>query len=598
MPPLSQTLVEPFTTPLRRVGQTVRSYDLTTARGDLLAGVTVAVIAIPQSMAYAIIAGVEPVYGLYTLIFHALVGSLLMSQPGVALGPINTQSLLVASIVTRLVEPGDAATWLSLVVALTLLKGLIQLVMGLAQLGRLVQYVSQSVIVGFTAGAGVLIAASQVPAFLGFTLDRAAATLPGLAGTIQAIVAQVDRIEPAAIAIGAGALAIVLIARRISILVPGPLIAVGLGGLAVYLLGYTPENLPLIGPLPQALPAPAVPSFSLEHLEPLLAGAVALALLGLIEVYSLSKAMATRTGGRVNANQDLVAQGITHITTSFFSAMPGSASFGRSGLNLFAGARTGFAGIYNALVALAVFLLLAPAARYVPLAVIAAILFVIAYQLIDFAYFRRVYRSSLADAVVCFATFAATLTVPLAYAVFVGIFLNIALYLRRASQLHMAEMVRSPEGPFVERPIHDRAGQRKVMFLQIEGDLFFGVADELERQLADIARGQTRVVILRLKRTHSADSTVLGVLERFVDQMQAKGGHVLLCGLRPELMEQMRRFGLVERIGEKNVFEATFGVFTSAKRALHRARELVGTSIDLNQELGDEDETEGWGYSI
>ncbi|MEX0885083.1 MAG: SulP family inorganic anion transporter [Phycisphaeraceae bacterium] len=598
MPPLSQSLVEPFAAPLRQMGRTVGGYSLAKARGDLVAGATVAVIAVPQSMAYAIVAGVDPVYGLYTLIFLALVGSLLMSQPGLALGPINTQSLLVASIVVRLVDPGDATTYLGLVVALTLLKGVIQLVMGLAQLGRLVQYVSQSVIVGFTAGAGVLIAASQLPGFLGFHLDRAAATLPGLPGTIQAMAGQIHHIQPVAVALGLLSLAIMLGARRISMLVPGPLIAIVVAGAIVYLAGYTTADLPLIGSLPQALPTPALPGFSIGFLEPLLAGALALAMLGLIESHAVSRNVVAEHGGRVDPNQDLIAQGVTHVLVSFLACMPGSASFSRSRLSRYAGARTAFADFFTGGYVLVIFLLLGPAARYVPLTVIAAILFVIAWQLIDFRYFRRLIRSSLADTIVCFGTLAATLTVPLAYAVFVGIFLNIALYLRRASHLHMNEMVRSPEGPFIERPIRNRAGQRTVMFLQIEGDLFFGVADELEQQLASLARGSTKVVILRLKRTHSADTTVLSVLERFVDQMHAKDGHVLLCGLRPQLMDQLERFGLVDRVGRDNVFPASFGVFTSAKRALHRARELVGSSIDLNQELGDEDETEGWGYSI
>ncbi|MFA9478303.1 SulP family inorganic anion transporter [Phycisphaerales bacterium AB-hyl4] len=596
---LRNSLITPILRPIHRLSHTVRHYSLATARADGLAGLTVAVVAIPQSMAYAIIAGVPPVYGIYTLIFYALIGSLLSSQPLLALGPINTQSLLVASIVMRLVDPGNEALYVQMVLALALIKGVLQFAMAGARLGNMVRYVSQSVIVGFTAGAGILIAAGQIGGFLGFRVDRGEVTWPGLLGIAQGLSNHLHEINPWAVALGLLALAVVIGSRAISVLMPGPLLAIVITAAIVWTMGWTEADMTLIGAIPAGLPAPSMPSFSLSDVETLFAGALALALLGLIEVYAIGKATAARRGGeRISANQELFAQGVVNTAGSFLSCIPGSASFGRTALAEYAGARTAFAGIYNGLFVLVIFLLFAPAARYVPMTAIAAVLFVIAWSLIDWAYIRRLLHSQRADAMVCLGTLVATLIVPLAYAVFIGIFLNIALYLRRASQLHIAEMVRTPGGPFVERPVRDRAGQKKVMFLQVEGDLFFGLADELQDRLTSVANSGARVVILRLKRTHSLDATVLSVLERFVQQMQRKGGHVLLCGLRPELYDRLKAFGLVKLIGEDNVFPAEYGVFTSAKRAMHRAKILVGASLDVDRELTEVEETEEWAYEI
>lgn len=596
---LIHPIAEPVIDPLQRLGRTLRGYNLRTLRADGLAGLSVAVVAVPQSMAFAIIADVPPEYGLYTLIFQCFIGAIFSSQPLLSVGPTNTHSLLIASLVTRLAG-GQPELYLALTFALTMVKGLTQMAMGWARLGRLVQYVSQSVIVGFTAGAGVLIAAGQIKNFLGIETQRGGDDWPGLIGTLQRLWPHVHETSGWAVALGVLALVLLIGARRISKLAPGPLVAVVVCAVIVYVTGLSPERLTLVPELPSGMPAPHVPTFDLTYLEPLLTGALALSLLGLMEAYSIGKSLAVKTGTRINANQELFSQGLINFLSSFFSCIPGSGSFSRSGLNYYAGAKTQVAGVFNSLFVLAIFLLFAPAAGYIPMSAIAAILFIVAYGLIDFNYFRRVLRSERADAVVCFGTFLATLTVPLSYAVFVGIFLNIALYLRRASQLHLQEMVRSPGGPFVERPLRTRTDtdEKKVIFLQAEGDLFFGVADELQDRLSQIAYSGVNVVILRLKRTHSIDATVFSVLDQFAGDMQARGGHVVLCGIRENLYQRMKGFGLVDRIGEENIFQTRYGVFASAKAALQRARVLVGSSIDVDHDLMDEDETEGWAYEI
>lgn len=606
MSPMLNLLIEPFLAPLRSARGEIGTYNMHKLRSDLLAGLTVSVVAVPQAMAYALIAQVPAEYGLYTVIFQCLIGSIFNSQSLLSVGPINTQSLLVASITTRLLAPdlppqerGDLL--IQLAVVLSFMKGLIQISLAEARLGNLVRFVSQSVIVGFTAGAGVLIAAGQLKSFLGFSVDRTRDDWPGLIGTAQRLIPHLHETSVWAVGLGLLALGIVLGSRFVSRLMPGPLLAVAITAMAVYLFGLDASHLRLIGSLPEGLPQPALPDMALlvEHFDALLSGAFALALLGLMEAYSIGKNIAAKTNTRISANQEMFSQGLTNFVCSFMSCFPGSGSFSRSALNHFMGAKTFLAGVYNALFVLIIFLIFAPAAEYVPMTAIAAVLFVIAYGLIDFAYMRRVIKTSKADTYVLFGTFASTLFFPLAYAVFIGIFLNIALYLRRSSTLHVAEMVRSAGGPFIERPLTDKAGQHTVTFLQVEGDLFFGVADDLQDALFGLAASpNVRCIILRLKRTHWIDTTVLTALEQFVQQMNERGKHVILCGLREELIERMRSFGLTQQIGEDNIFESSYGVFTSAKRAIQRAKFLVGSSIDVDILADVDDEMEGWAYQI
>lgn len=585
-----KSLAETIRKPFAPLVESLRGYDAACARADLQAGLTVAVIAVPQSMAYAIIAGVAPVYGLYTMIFQCVIASLFNSQRLLSVGPTNTQSLLVASTITYVIRrypgyegltPEDYnALYLQLVIGLTLIKGVMQLGFVAAGLGAMVRYVSTSVIVGFTAGAGVLIAVGQISSFLGFTTDRAARTMPGVIGTVQSLWPNINEVKPWAVGIGLSALVFLIASQKISKMFPGPLIAIVAAGLAVFFLGPDRLDITLIGEIPSGLPTPAIPTEGILHIDLLLPGALALSLLGLLEAYSIGRSIAAKTGDRTSANQELFSQGMTNLLSSFMSCIPGSASFSRSALNFYAGAKTGVSSIVAAVCVALIFLLLSPYAKYIPMTALAAILFVVAYGLIDWRYMKRIVRGDRADATVCFATFAATLFLPLAYAVFVGILLNLALYLRTASRLHLQEMVRSPGGPFIEQPLSARSGEKNVLFLQIEGDLFFGVADELEEKLAQVAHSPVRVVIFRLKRTHSVDSTVLGVLDRFTHDMHSRNKHVLLCGIKSELLDVFKRFGLVSVIGEDNVFETSYGVFTSATQALARARELIGESID------------------
>ncbi len=583
----------PVTSALTSFRNSVIGYRPAALRGDLIAGLTVAMVAVPQSMAFAAIAGVPPIYGIYTAIVGTIVGGLLTSSRFLTMGPTNTMSLLISSGVIAMAVTKDRV--IQTAIMLTLLAGLIQVCFALARMGELVRYVSHSVIVGFSAGAGVLIAVGQLPPLLGIGLSGTESRYQGVAEKvdrmIQAIALNGEFVHWQAITVGSLSLAVVLICQRMSRWIPAYLLAVVAGALVVILAGWTETELALVGRLETGLPKFMAPSLDWHDYRGMFAPALAIALVGMLDAYGIGKKLAARSGDRINANQEFLAVGASNLAGAFFQCIPSTGSYSRSALNHAAGAHSRFGSILGGVGVAAIFLLLAPAARHIPMASIAAILFPIAWKLIDFDYLRRIAKSNPADLLVCVGTFAATLTLALEMAVFVGIFLTIALYLQRARQLYITEMIRTPgvASGFIERPLRSGKPQglcdtdsddpvevdRVIVFLQVEGNLFFAAADDLQDRLNDLLTSEVRVVILRLKRTHLVDATIMHVIEQFARQMKSDGRSLILTGLRPRMFDRMDEYGLVNDVGRENVFVSGDEPFCAAKAAVERARQIV-----------------------
>ncbi len=558
--------------------QTISDYLRLNFRHDLLAGLTVSVVEIPQSMAYAVIAGVEPEYGLYTSVIQGVVGALLSSNKHLITGPTNTQSLLIAASLHRFVADPASPIYLELVFGLTLLKGLIQLFFAFAQIGNLVRYVGRSVILGVSTGAGALILIGQIPHFLGLRSSENATqyVLPGVLDTLNKFVSHLDEINYLAVFVGTGCVLLIGLCRRVSRFIPGALIALVVSVAVVHALGWKQAELPQAGSVPRTLPKWHIPKITFDQAEVLFPGALALAMLGLIESVAIGRLISIRTGKSIDPNREFFAQGVTNTLTSFLQCIPGSGSFTRSLLDFEAGGKTRFAAVFNALFVLIIYLCFAPLARAIPLASLAAVLLVIGWSLVDWQRAWRTIRINKEEGAVFVLTFISSLIAPLQYAVFIGIFLSLSLYLRQSSRLHVSEIVSTSNGAYFERPLEGNGGDQPVILLQIEGDLFFAVADELTEGLTKLAHNsKLHVVILRLKRTHHIDTTALHVMEYFVQQMQSRNRYVLLCGVKPSLKREFERFGLTTLIGEENIFDASAGGFVSAKRAIARATDLI-----------------------
>ena len=389
-------------------------------RQDAVAGLTGALIVLPQGIAYAAIAGLPPEYGLYCAIGPAVVAALFGSSWHLVSGPTAAISIVVFSALAPLAQPGSAH-YILLALTLGFMVGAIQLAIGLARLGRLAHYISHSVVVGFTSGAACLIAASQLKHFFGLP----GGTATGFFGQLWQALTLLPQAQWQIAAVGAVALGAALVSRWFHRGIPHLIVGmVAAGALAAWLGGV-----PTVAELPAALPRLSAPSFAPALWSQLALSAAIIAVLALTEAIAIARSVALRSGQKIDSNQEVVGQGLSNLAGSFLSGYPSSGSFTRSGLNYDAGAKTPLAAVFAAVFLMIILALIARWITYLPMAAMAGILFLVAWGLIDRTEIAAIFRGPRHEQVVLLATFAATLVVQLEYAVFIGI--AVSLLLRR-----------------------------------------------------------------------------------------------------------------------------------------------------------------------
>ncbi len=548
----------------------IKGYELASFRKDLVAGLTVAVIALPQSMAYAIIAGLNPVYGIYSAIVASIVGSLMGSSSHLITGPTNAISLLVASGMQRHL---GSPCFLEVIFLLTLLVGAIQLLCGAMKLGRMVSFVSHSVVVGFTCGAGLIIAIGQLNSALGI---QSSGAYEPIAVKLWKLLNSLDKVNLWVLAISASVIAAVLILKHLDKRMPGPLIALIASIAAAKYFGIGAYGVKLLGEVPSAMPHPALFHIGYEEIRDLIGVAVPIAVIGLVEAISIAKSLGGISGEKINANQEFIGQGFANAISSFFQCYPSSGSFTRSAINFYSGAVTRFAGVYSGLLLAGLLLFFAPFAQYIPKASLAAIVILIGIGMVNVAEMRKAMAASRSDGISMWITFGATILMPdLDWAIYMGILISIALYLRDSNSVPMRLLVPVANASgFQEREIGSLKERRDVVVIHIEGNLYFGLADDLARKL-DALSGLAKVFIIRMKHVTAIDLTALEALDRFIRGSQQKGEKVLLCGVRDGLNSILGNTKMSERVGPENIFLSENAIFDSTKRAYERALGLA-----------------------
>lgn len=399
-------------------------------RTDVLAGLTGAIVVLPQGVAFATLAGMPPAYGLYSAMIPCIIAALFGSSRVMVTGPANAISLTVLAIMAPLAQP-ESARYVQLVITLAFMVGVWQLLLALVRAGKLINYVSHTVIVGFTAGAAVLIVNSQIRNFFGVDITRGAS----VAQTIMEFAAHISQVQGITITIGCLTLLTALLWQPLNRIVPAMLVAVIAGSLVAAFARWVEPVLVIktVDALPGALPPLSMPDLSLDTLKALLIPSIAMTLLALAEAVSIAQALAKRRNESLDGNQEFLGQGLANVVGSFFSSYPASGSFNRSGVNVAAGAFTPFSAICAALFLIAILFFVAPLARYLPLAAVAAILFLVAWNLID----RREIRYLLSDKferITLLATFVATLTIPLEWAILLGVAVSLLVKPMRRSR--------------------------------------------------------------------------------------------------------------------------------------------------------------------
>jgi SulP family sulfate permease len=540
-------------------------------RGDVLAGITTGVLAVPQGLAFALIAHIPPQHGLYAMIVPTIVAALIRSSPFLVTGATNTSALVIGALVAGFATgPADAVPMMLLI---TLVMGVLQVSAGVLRLGVFGRYVSHAVLVGFTLGAATLIFADQLRNVLGIPVESS----PRLVETLEGLVPHLTAADGRAIAIALVTWAIVLASARISRLVPGAMIAIACTALGAWALGWEEgaSAIRVVGEVPATLPHVTVPPVSIERLRLVMAASFAIAILGMVEAISIGKALSARAQVKFHANQELFAKGVGNVVGAFFGCMPTSASWTRSAINLQMGSKTRWVGVVAGLTVLVIMLSLGPAARYVPRACLGAIIMWIAVLMVDLESARYVWRWSVADAIVLVMTYVSTLVFEIQYAIYLGVFLSLVLLVRRVGELQIVEMVEVAPRVYREIEIDAETGSSALVLLALEGDLFFGVVEELEEHLSRIAAKGARAIVIRMKRAHAIDATAAEALANFAIHFQEKGGRLILCGLKPELHAQVLRSHLGEVLGPENVLMTDKRHLESLRRAIDKARRDV-----------------------
>lgn len=548
----------------------LRGYRIGFLRGDVLAGLTVAIFAIPQAIAYGILADVPPIHGLYAAMVASVVAALWGSAPFVNTGPTNSASLLTAAALIGFYQT-DAH--LQVVFLFTFMVGAIRLVMALLRMGSFIHFVPESAFLGFTMGVGSMIALGRLHHLLGISAGDTrwfpAATMDKLS--------RIGEADPHAVAVSALTLAVMFGLNRYTKRFPVALLAMALAiAYGVLIPGNQLMLVRDISPVPTGLPPFSNPFFEgwTHHVPDLALGALAVAVVGLIEAVSIGQTLAVRHRMHLNFNQEFFGQGLSMIVCSFFQGIPGSGSFSRSLLLEGSGGRTFVANLVFGLATALALLTLPGLINLIPAASLAGLLLFIGVRLIDPVRIKRLCRTSTLDTGVMMGTLLVTVFIKIEYGIFTGIILAALLLIQKSRSLHLRELLPGPDGTFEERPYtpgskHDESA---IVALTVHGDLSYGVSHELLDQLNEIAKEQNpEIIILRIRQAFSIDFSCWNAIFDFAQSFQKVGGKVYMSGIDERTRKTIHGARAHDWIPDHHLFVATENLMESFRSAIRQA---------------------------
>lgn len=535
----------------------LQAYDRHKFLSDLIAGLTVGLVALPLAMAFAISSGLPPQAGIYCAVatgflISALGGSL--TQIG---GPTGAFVVVISGIVARHGVDG--------LFMCTMMAGVLLVLLGITGMGTAVKFIPRPIVVGFTNGIALLIASTQITDFFGLRIEKA----PGdLVGRMEAIVANWHTASLVETGVAVSALALIILCTKFLKRVPGSIVALFLGTAAVYLLKLPIETIGTrFGGIPSGLPEFAIPAFRWDLIRQLLSPAVTIAMLGAIESLMSATVADRMSGDKHNPNTELVAQGIANVISPLIGGLPATGAIARTATNIRSGARTPVAGIIHALTLLLILLVAAPLAAHIPLAILAAILMVVSYNMGEWSEIPELLKLSKAEVVVWAVTFALTVFTDLTLAVEVGMILATLLFIRNVT---LTTTVSEVTEDYIKGG-HAHVLQGKhipdyVKVFRIHGPFLFGSTDKVEK-ITEKLNELPPIIILRLRNMTAIDATGLAALEELADRLTDSGRQLILCGARSQPTQMMQRAEFQRHVGVENTC-------ANVEKALARAREV------------------------
>jgi len=545
----------------------MRQSNVESLRADAFAGFTNAAIVLPQGVAFAVIAGLPPEYGLYTAMITAVIAALFGSSMVMVSGPTTAISAVFFATLQPFAEP-NTDLFVAYALLLTVMVGLVQIIAAVARLGAMVAFVSHSVMIGFTAAAAILIGVSQLAGVLGVEVE------PG--GTVVERVIRVynaaDSANIIAISIAAATFATLILVQRISNKLPGFLIALTVASLLGIALNAEEAGVRMVGALPSVVPSFQIPHVSLDALQDLTEGAIAIALIGLLEAISIGRAFAMRRHERFDANQEILGQGLSNFIGGFFQAYAGSGSFTRSGVNEESGARTPFAAIFSSVFLALLLLLVTPYVALIPTPGMAALILFVAYKLINQREIHHILDSSYSETVILGITFAAGLLIELDFAIYLGVIASLLVFLNRTA--HPSLQVGAPQTVNGERKFVDSAMEKatecpQISIIRLDGTLYFGSVEQVEKDLRSIEETHPQLLqkLLVLKGVGNVDLAGADLIIDEAKSARETGGDFRLICNFPPLVNRLKRLHVINEIGEENLHPNKSAAIAAAVKA-------------------------------
>ena len=526
-------------------------------KADLIAGITGAIVVLPQGVAFATIAGMPPQYGLYAGMVPAIIAALFGSSRHLVSGPTTAGSIILCAVLSPLAIPGSSE-YVQLAITLTLMVGIFQFVMGLARMGTIINMIPNSVIVGFTAGAALLIIVSQLKNFFGIEVERGSSTY----SSIWILLTSLDQTNPFVLLVSTTTLFIAIITKKKFTKVPYMLSAMVFGSVIACLInnfiGGSEQLVSTVDSIPSALPALSAPIINLKTIELLAPGAFVITLLALTEAISISRSIALKSGQCIDASQESIGQGLSNIAGSFSSAYVATGSFNRSAVNYESGAQTPVSAILAGLLLILIVVLVAPITAYLPHAAMAGILMFVGWTLVDFYHIRQIIKTSKSDTSVLITTFLSTLFVGLEFAIVLGVIIGAFMFLVSSMKPKVYSCI--PDDSSTIRNFKSSIGKNEcpqVKVVRIDGSIYFGSLYYVRKMINALHRRDPnqKHILLLSKSIVQIDISGAEFFSELAKDLRKEGGQLYIYGAKNEVKELLVKGGYYKDIGKDNFFE-------------------------------------------
>jgi len=540
-------------------------------KDDLIAGITGTIIVIPQAVAFSMIAGLPPIYGFYTAMITPFIAALFGSSYHLISGPTTAISIVVYSTLIKFVDPEtDLEAFISLALVLTFLTGLFQFAMGILRMGKLVNFISHSVIIGFTAGAGILIAFKQLKHVFGINVPQGSTIYE----TVNFIFKNISETNWYVFTVAGGTLAIAIVIK----LLIKPLsryyllIAMVLGSILAIWMGGEANGIQTVGNIPSHFPPFKIPDLNYNNVSVLSSGAMVLALLGLIEAVAIGRSIALQTHQKINGNQEFIGQGLSNLIASFFSSYAGSGSFTRSGVNYQSGAKTPLAAIFASVLLMIVLLLFAKYASFLPKAAMGGIILFVGYNLIDFQHIKQVIKSSGRELIVLSITLFGTLFFDLEFALLAGVLTSFFFYMERTSKPNIATLAVDNKRRLINK-IRDRNAIEcsNIKILRIDGSLYFGSIEKISDFLSNLYdQNDIQYVLIAADGINFIDLAAAEWLTHEIITWQKNRGGIYIANLKLISQAVIRKGGFANKMGDNIFFDDKKSAITEIHKLINK----------------------------